>query len=246
LKVNKINIFGVNVDNISYDKFLSIISESVENKIKVKISYANAHTLVKICSDIELKKLIDKFDVIHPDGIGVFLASKFLYGKTGLKEKLIGSDFYYSLSKKGIEKNWKFYFFGHDIATLNKIKTNYPDLNIAGFNEGYHYQTEKVISGINNSKPDILIVGLGFPLQEQWISDNLSKINSNVILAVGGGIKIFSGTKVRGPATFQKLGLEWLMRLLYEPGRLWKRYLLGIPIFTFNVIKSKIKLIFTK
>jgi N-acetylglucosaminyldiphosphoundecaprenol N-acetyl-beta-D-mannosaminyltransferase len=239
LKENKINIFGVGVDNISYDRFLFIISESIENKIKVKISYANAHTLIEIASDNNLKNLINKFDVFHPDGLGVFLASKFLYRETGLIEKLVGSDFYYLLIKEGIKKNWKFYFFGHDIDTLNKIRLNYPDLNIVGLEPGYSYQTEKVISGINYSKPDILIVGLGFPLQEEWISENISKINSNVILAVGGGIKIFSGTKVRGPVAFQKLGLEWLMRLLYEPGRLWKRYLIGIPIFIFNVIKFK-------
>jgi N-acetylglucosaminyldiphosphoundecaprenol N-acetyl-beta-D-mannosaminyltransferase len=239
LKENKINIFGVDVDNISYNKFLSIISESVEKKIQIKISYANAHTLIEIASDNELKKLINNFDVFHPDGIGVFLASKFLYRKTGLKEKLVGSDFYSLLIKEGIKKNWKFYFFGHDTATLNKISLNHPDLNIAGLEPGYSYKTEKVISGINSSKPDILIVGLGFPLQEQWISENFGKISSNVILAVGGGIKIFSGTKVRGPVGVQKLGLEWLIRLLYEPGRLWKRYLIGIPTFIFKVIKFK-------
>ncbi len=236
---NKINIFGVDIDNISYDRFISIISKSIEKKIKVKISYANAHTLIEIASDNKLKKLINNFDVFHPDGIGVFLASKFLYGKTGLKEKLVGSDFYSLLIKEGIKKNWKFYFFGHDLDTLNKIRLNHPDLNIGGLEPGYSYQTEKVISGINYSIPDILIVGLGFPLQEQWISENFSKISSNVILAVGGGIKIFSGTKVRGPVAVQKLGLEWLMRLLYEPGRLWKRYLIGIPTFIFKVIKFK-------
>ena len=240
MKENKINIFGVDVDNISYDRFLSIISESIEKKIKVKISYANAHTLIEIVSDNKLKKLINKFDVFHPDGIGVFLASKFLYGKTGLKNRLAGSDFYSLLIKEGKEKNWKFYFFGHDIDTLNKIRLNHPDLNIVGLEPGYSYQTEKVISGINYSNPDILIVGLGFPQQEQWISENFGTINSYVIIAVGGGIKIFSGTKVRGPLAIQKLGLEWLMRLLSEPGRLWKRYLIGIPTFIFNVIKFKL------
>jgi N-acetylglucosaminyldiphosphoundecaprenol N-acetyl-beta-D-mannosaminyltransferase len=242
LKTKKINILGINVDNFSYDNLLNLFSESIENKINITVSYANAHTLTEISSNIELRKLIEKFGAIHADGIGVYLASKFLYGKSGLNRKFVGSDFYNLLIKKGVEKNWKFYFFGHDFDTLKGIRSNCPDLNIAGIQEGYSFQTDKVIERINDSKPDILIVGLGFPLQEQWISENCSKINTKVILSVGGGIKIFSGTKVRGPVIVQRLGLEWLIRLLNEPGRLWKRYLIGIPIFIFNVIKFKLKL----
>jgi N-acetylglucosaminyldiphosphoundecaprenol N-acetyl-beta-D-mannosaminyltransferase len=246
LKLKKLKIFDIPVTNLSSKELLSLISKAIEEKTKIKITYANAHTFNESKTDSRLNDIFYKFDIIHPDGIGVYIASRFLFGKKGFKEKIVGSDYYYQLINEGIRKDWKFYFFGHDNLTLEKIKTKYPELNIVGFNEGYSYESVNVVASINTSKPDILIVGLSFPIQESWIINNYNKIDFNVILAVGDGIKIFAGTKFRGPKIIRIIGLEWLMRLLHEPTRLWRRYLLGIPIFIFNVIKLKVKLMSKK
>ncbi len=144
------------------------------------------------------------------------------------------------LIKEGIKRNWSFFFFGHDNDTLEKIHTVYPDLNIKGFSEGYNFDTESVVNQINNSKINILVAGLGFPKQEKWIYENKNKINANVIIAVGDGIKVFSGTKVRGSVILRKIGLEWFVRMITNPAKYWRRYLIGNPVFLYRIIKTKL------
>ncbi|MEO8231852.1 MAG: WecB/TagA/CpsF family glycosyltransferase [Ignavibacteriota bacterium] len=181
-----------------------------------------------------------EFDVVHPDGIGVYLASKFLYGVNGLKERITGSDFYIELIQEGIKNSWSFYFFGDKEETLNRISVVNPQLTILGFSEGYNFITENILKNIENLKPDILIVGLGSVKQEKWITENKQSIHAKVIIAVGDGTKVFAGNKKRGPKLIQMIGFEWLIRLFFEPKRLWKRYLVGIPLFILRIIKYKL------
>ena len=113
----------------------------------------------------------------------------------------------------------------------------HTDIVIAGYNNGFAYENDKLLGMINKSKPDILVVGMGSPKQEEWIMNCKGNLDVKIIIAVGDGIKVFSGTKKRGPKVIQKLGLEWLVRLFFEPKRLWKRYLIGIPLFFIRLIK---------
>ena len=92
-----------------------------------------------------------------------------------------------------------------------------------------------MIEGINAAKPDLLIVGLGMPLQERWLADNWSSIDAGVALTAGATFDYISGELRRAPRWMTDNGLEWLGRLLLEPGRLWKRYIIGNPIFFWRV-----------
>ena len=233
------NIKGLKIDNTDYNSLLEFISDAVSNNLKKNISYANANTINRIYRNNSLLDLLNSFDLIHPDGTGIYLASRLLFKKEGLKEKITGSDFYPILANAAIKNNWKIFFFGHDAETLNKIKSVYPKLNICGFNEGYNYNNDELINKINAASPDIIITGLGFPKQEEWIITNKDKINYNVNLAVGEGIKIFAGTKIRGPVFFRKLGLEWLVRVIVNPLKYGKRYLLGNPLFLYRIFRLK-------
>lgn len=235
-----INIFGIDVACITYENFLDIFIKSITEKKKILIAYANAHTLNLIYSDDKIKKLFSEFDLIHPDGIGIFLASKILYRKKGFDKRITGSDFYELLISESVKRNWSYFFFGHDLSTLNKIKQRHSGLNIKGINEGYQYDTEDVIAGINDSKADILIIGLSAPKQEFWIYDNRDRINASVILAVGEGIKVFAGKKIRGPEFARKAGFEWLFRFLANPVRNFNKYIIGNNLFLFRLIKEKL------
>ncbi len=163
---------------------------------------------------IKLINLFERFDFIHPDGIGVYFASKYLYKKSGLTKRFTGSDFYPFLIEQAIERNWKLFFFGDSDTTLEKIKTQNLNLNVVGIHNGYDYVNLDLVKKINISNPDILIVGLGCPKQEKWIIENYSNLNVNVIIAVGDGIKVFAGNKIRGPLVLRQLGLEWFVRLI--------------------------------
>jgi N-acetylglucosaminyldiphosphoundecaprenol N-acetyl-beta-D-mannosaminyltransferase len=236
----KINIFGLNIDCVNYGLLLNHINTSITQKSKLSIAYANTHILNNAYKNNEIKGVLNSFSIVHPDGIGVYLASKLLYGKKGLSRRITGSDFYPILIEEAIKKNWSFYFWGHDLKTLERIKENNKNLFISGYTEGYNFDIEKVTVEINNSNTNILIVGLGFPLQEKLIYSLIDKLICNVIIAVGDGIKVFSGNKSRGPLFLRKLGLEWLVRLLSTPSKYSKRYLIGNPLFLYRIIKLKL------
>jgi N-acetylglucosaminyldiphosphoundecaprenol N-acetyl-beta-D-mannosaminyltransferase len=241
MKIDSINILGVQVGKLTYAGFLDYVSEAIAAHGKVGIAYANADTLNKIYRNEELSHIYHSFDLIHPDGIGVFLASRLLNKKDALPERITGSDFYSRLLEEGVQRNWKFFFFGHSEEILGRIPLTHPGLNVVGLQEGYHFDSDVVIDKINQAAPSVLIVGLSCPKQERWIFENKDKVNCRVLLAVGDGVRVFSGQKLRGPAALRRLGLEWLLRYLSHPVRYFKKYIVGTPLFTARVIRQKIK-----
>jgi N-acetylglucosaminyldiphosphoundecaprenol N-acetyl-beta-D-mannosaminyltransferase len=240
--VNSLNIdiLKLKIQKIDYINLIEKIKEAIKYKKQLTITYCNAHTSNSCYNSEEYKKLIEKFDIVHPDGFGVYFASKFLYGSEGFNNRITGSTFYQILLDEGINKGWRFFFFGDKELTLKKISPNNPQLKVAGYHNGFDYESTEILNKIANSKPDILIVGMGSPKQEKWIVDFRTKLKVNIIIAVGDGIKVFSGTKKRGPKFIQKIGLEWLVRLFYEPKRLWRRYLIGNPLFAIRIMKCKL------
>jgi len=236
----KINIFGLQIDKVDYGLLLSKIYISVTQKKKLAIVYANSNTLNSIYKNNSLKEKLNSFNIVHPDGIGIYFASRLINGKNGLRQRMTGSDFYPKLIQEAKKRNWSIYFFGHDTDTLQKIKEYRIDLNIAGFSEGYNFVTDYVINNINDSQANILIVGLGSPLQEEWIYSNKDKLICNIIIAVGDGIKVFADTKIRGPVFLRKIGFEWLVRFFGNPKKYWKRYIIGNPLFLYRIIIFKL------
>lgn len=243
---NELNIFGLRICKISYYKLLDEIKTALLVNNKLTITGANVHTLNLSKKDDEFSRVLERINIIHPDGIGIFFASKILFGKEGFPSRITGSDFYDILIETAKKNNWSFYFFGDTPDTLNRIKLTHPEIIVKGICNGFDYKDEKLINNINNANSDILIVGLGSPTQEKWVVENLKSIRINVIIAVGEGIKVFSGTKKRGSKFIRNFGLEWLVRIIHEPKRLWKRYVLGIPLFFYRLMKYKFLLIRSK
>ncbi len=239
-QIDYLNIFKVRLCKVLYSDLINFINETI-NKKSIIVTGCNVNTINILLSNKRFEKILSEFDIIHPDGIGIYLASKFLYGQKGFSSRFTGSDFYFYLINAAIKNNWSVFFFGDEEETLKLINKNTPTLNIAGFCNGFDYDNNDLILMINNSNPDILIVGLGSPKQERWIIENKKNIHSKVIIAVGDGIKVFAGIKKRGPKYIQKIGLEWFVRFLYEPKRLWKRYFIGIPLFIYRVLKLKFR-----
>ncbi|MCZ7603734.1 MAG: WecB/TagA/CpsF family glycosyltransferase [Melioribacteraceae bacterium] len=233
--------FGLRVNYIESDELLKTFQNAMEKDEKICITYVSFHTLNLVKSNSNLEDIFSCFDVIHPDGVGVYFSSKFLFG---FKEKIkpfTGSDFYEELIQRAIQNDWSLFFFGDRNEVVNNISSNIPSLNIIGVHSGYDYDTNSLIFKIQSKKPDILIIGLGQPLQEKWIIENIFHLNAKVILAVGDGIKVFAGNKIRGHKWVRKLGFEWLIRLINNPLLYWKRYLIGIPLFIVHVITEGLR-----
>jgi N-acetylglucosaminyldiphosphoundecaprenol N-acetyl-beta-D-mannosaminyltransferase len=237
-QINYLNIFNLKLTKVVYSDLINCINETINNN-DIIITGCNVNTINLSLSNKRFEKILSEFDIIHPDGIGIYLASRFLYGQKGFSARFTGSDLYSHLIYSAIENNWSFYFFGDKEKTLKLINKNLPKLNVAGFCNGFNYNLNQLINEINNSNPDILIVGLGSPKQEEWIIENKSRLDPKIIIAVGDGIKVFAGIKKRGPRFLQTLGFEWAVRLIFESKRLWKRYIIGIPLFIFRILKLK-------
>jgi exopolysaccharide biosynthesis WecB/TagA/CpsF family protein len=233
------NIFGIPVMMTGCAKLMQLIEKTVANKSQITITYANQHTLNILYNNAELIDIFKRFTVVHQDGVGIHLAAKIIYGKKALAYRLTGSDFYVYAKDYFAGKPYRLFFFGDTPENLELIQEHSPGLQIAGLQDGYSFKDEVLIESINSSGCDILFVGLGCPKQEAWVMSNKDRLKVSVIICVGDGLKIFSGNKVRGPRWAQKSGFEWFFRFLHEPARLWRRYVLGIPVFFIRVFRIK-------
>lgn len=238
-RIKSYNIFGIKIADISYNELLDYIEDAIKNKKRVLITYATTHTLNNVYNNSKLKNIFNDFDLIHMDGIGTFYAMRFLFGIRNIKNRSTGSDFYPKLIERAIKSKWQMFFWGDKDDVLKYINIENEGMIVCGYNDGYNYNYEDLCKNVNRSNPDILIVGLGTPLQESLILKLRYKLNPKVVLAVGDGIKVFAGIRKRGPYIFRKIGLEWIYRLYSEPRRLWRRYLVGNPLLVFRIFKSK-------
>lgn len=128
-----------------------------------------------------------------------------------------------------------------------RLQEENPGLRVIFTGDGYFdrsrgsTQNQSIIQAINACSPDLLVIGMGMPAQERWLDDNWDELNCRAALPIGAGFDYLAGEVTRAPRWMTDRGLEWLGRLWVEPGRLWKRYLLGIPRFLFNVILQRLK-----
>lgn len=242
-----IDILGVNITSASYEEISRLVGEKINKKEKFSFHNVNVNIVLSYRRNEQFGKSLDSFSSLFSDGIGVYWASKILYGKKGLKYRITGTDLYYYILNLANEKKLKCFFFG---GSLNAVKLLpgtlqnwFPDIQIPGILPRETDFNDETAEKIRNSNADILFVGLGTPYQEEWIAKYSDSINIPVQIAIGSGIEFISGAKKRAPLFFREYGLEWLYRVYLEPKRLWKRYVSGIPIFMFKIIILKIKLL---
>lgn len=233
----KRKILNTDVDFRGYDELKSLILGKISSREKLTVTYANSHVCVTALNNSELSGCLGGFDVVHPDGIAVYAAHKFLYRPGKNARRVNGTDLYNLLFTEG---GFSCFIIGGPEDAEGRIKNKFSKVNVRG--HLYKLAGSSVVESVNKSGADILFVALGTPVQEKWIIENKDALKVPVIIATGSGIDIVSGKKHRAPAFMRKAGLEWLFRLFSEPRRLWKRYLIMNPVFIFKVIGQKLKL----
>lgn len=240
-----IDILGYEFTDISYDEIISLIHEKISKKEIFTFLNVNPHILNEAEKDEELDRNLNKLSAIFADGVGVYKASRFLYGRFGFEKKMTGTDLYYKVLAYAERYDRKVFFFGggdEAFAILeDSLKEKYPNLKIAGIIKRETKFTDLTVAKIRSTNSDILFVGLGSPFQEDWLARFSQQVNIPVQIAMGSGIEFLSGNYTRAPQFFQNLGLEWFYRFLKEPSRLWKRYFLGNPYFIYKIILQKLK-----
>ena len=249
MDIKTVNILGTRFSRINMKDTLKTIEKFITNGRESQVCVTNAYSLVLMQKDKEFKDITNSASLVVTDGKPLIWISK-LYGEP-IPERVAGPDLVYEFSKISAKKGYKLFFLGSDSTTLKKMIENlkkiFPFLQIVGayappFKKQFpERENEKMLALINKVKSDILFVGLGAPKQERWIWEYKDKLRVPVSIGVGAAFDFVAGTVKRAPEWMQECGLEWLFRLCQEPGRLWKRYLIGNPIFLWLVLKEFIK-----
>ena len=241
----KNKLLNINLDLFdSEEDILYLLSKDIDKGKNVELFFLNAHCFNIAQKDREYFGILNSCDYLLNDGIGIKIASKI--EKLVLKKNMNGTDFIPKIVEMASKNDYKLFLLGAKDgiaeAAANKLKEKFEGIQIVGTHSGYGLDNN-LIEMINNSKADILVVGMGVPLQEKWIRDNKSKL-ANVKLFVGGGaiLDFLSQRIQRAPLFMRKFGLEWVFRLYLEPNRLWKRYLLGNFLFFYYIFILKLGL----
>ena len=239
----KISIFDIEFDNLTKNEILKNMKISIEKKVKTVVSFVNADCLNKSVQDIKYKNPLKKADYILPDGSGVNIACNML--NSPLKQNLNGTDLFPYICDLCQNKAYKVYLFGAKPNIACKMKESllkkYPTLKIVGCHHGYvdPKNMSTLIKKINQTNADILLVALGAPTQELFIQKYKNQLNTTLLLGVGGLFDFYSNNIKRAPLFIREIGFEWVYRMLQEPKRMWKRYIIGNPLFIFRVYKYK-------
>jgi N-acetylglucosaminyldiphosphoundecaprenol N-acetyl-beta-D-mannosaminyltransferase len=226
---------GIHVDALSIPELNSLIAQSIEQGKKWIIAHHNLHSLYLYHHDSKMQALYAKADYVHIDGMALVLLGKLLGFPLKREQRVTYADWVWSVMAEAAQKRWRVFYLGSKPGVAERgakiLRKKFPGLQIATAH-GY-INTQKgsqenlaTIAAINDYQPHILMVGMGMPRQEYWILDNLEHIHTNTILPCGACMDYVAGAIPTPPRWMGKFGLEWLYRLLSEPKRLWRRYLL--------------------
>jgi N-acetylglucosaminyldiphosphoundecaprenol N-acetyl-beta-D-mannosaminyltransferase len=235
-------IAGIAVDDLTEDETVAAIDELLVDGEPHYMCVVNAAKVVAASRAEELRRVIMGADIITADGMSVVWASRLL-GQP-LRERVTGIDLFERLVEHAARRGLSVYFLGARepsvTGLVERFTAKHPDLQVAGYRDGYFKaeETEQVVEEIRGSQASMLFIALGSPDQEYWISENLARTGVRFALGVGGSFDHLSGHARRAPLWMQNSGLEWLYRLLSDPRRLWRRYLIGNPLFIWLVAKQ--------
>lgn len=229
---------GTRVDNIDGEQALHIVRHFASGRGANgarKIFFTNVHSICSAQYNEILKHCINLGDLVLPDGSGVRIGGKVMGHP--IIENLNGTDFTPKVLRMAEKEGWSVFLLGAKESVVRKccgeLRRTYPGLRITGYRDGYFGSGEekKVVEQVNAAQPDILLVALGTPKQEIWLTRYSHDLNVKVALAVGGLFDFLSLTKKRAPVWMRRLGIEWLFRVLHEPRAKWKRVIIEIPMY---------------
>ena len=245
MNITTVDFMGLRLARITVREFISEIMYAAKARSPLLTTYLNAH-----CSNIaaradEYRRILESADLLYADGKAVVWASRLL--NSPIPERVSAGDFFIEFCNVCAEQRIHVYLLGSYPEVAERVSaflgSHVPNLRIAGVRHGFIAPADEqaVISGINSSGADILIVGMGVPLQEKFVARHRDALEPPVIWCVGALFEYVGGYRKRAPVWVRKIGMEWFVRLALEPRRLWKRYILGNPRFVARVLKYTLR-----
>ncbi len=239
----RVNILGVGVSAINMTMALQIIEGWVAHRESHYVCVTGVHGVMESQRDESLRQIHNQAGLVTPDGMPLVWLSRF----KGFRyvDRVYGPDLMLALCEHSVEEGYRHFFYGgaegvpEQLAAV--LQKRFPDLQVVGtfsppFRPLTPHEDEQITRMINMSNPDIVWVGLGSPKQEYWMADHRARLTAPVLIGVGAAFDFLTGRKLQAPRWMQRAGLEWLFRLLTEPRRLWRRYLINNPLFVALVV----------
>ncbi|NND71557.1 MAG: WecB/TagA/CpsF family glycosyltransferase [Rhodothermales bacterium] len=249
IRKGKYPVLGINIHAVDYEAAVETVIKSAGAGLPCSVSALAVHGVMTGRADEIHRRRLNALDLVVPDGQPVRWALKWLHG-IGLPDRVYGPTLTLLLIEAAAQNRIPVYFYGSTPETLGKLTENlekrYPHLQIAGtrpsaFRKLNSVEKDAVVEEIKASGAGIVFVGLGCPRQEVWAYEYRDAL-SLPLIAVGAAFDFHAGTLPQAPSWMQKRGLEWLFRLIQEPRRLWKRYLVLNPAYLWNVGLQALKI----
>ncbi|MBC1474469.1 WecB/TagA/CpsF family glycosyltransferase [Listeria grandensis] len=241
----RIHLLGSYLDPLTMEETLGRVEALVALGEPVQHVVINAGKINLMAQNPTCRQIINKSPLINADGQSIVWAARFL--GYDVPERVTGIDLFEALVKKAAENGWRPYYFGatEEVvrAVVAKHQQQYPNLDIAGFRNGYFEETEamEIAEGIRDSQADLLFVAFSSPKKEVWIHDYQPIMEVPFAMGVGGSFDVLAGKTKRAPKWMQRIGLEWFYRWVQEPRRMFKRYIIGNIAFIRQVLQEKRK-----
>lgn len=237
------SILGVDVMPMTKEQAIAFLAERIRAGRFTKIAFLNAHVANLATADEAFRETLGDF-VVFPDGIGVDIASSVLHGRP-FPANLNGTDFVPAfIAAQSVAL--RIGLIGTSRVNVElaaaHLRAFAPQHEIVMVQDGFFTDADRpgILARLEAVRPDILLVAMGVPRQERWIAEHLSERYCTLAFGVGALLDFMSGTIPRAPLQLRRLGLEWLFRLLVEPLRLWRRYIIGNPLFLMRVLGRRL------
>jgi N-acetylglucosaminyldiphosphoundecaprenol N-acetyl-beta-D-mannosaminyltransferase len=226
------DVLGCKVHAVTAEELTDLVEEAVEGREPCIVANHNLHSLYLYQRDPKMRELFSRAKWIHADGMGIVMLGKVLGLPMKRSERVTYVDWAPLLFQRAAAQKWRVAYLGSKPGVAEKgaevLRKQYPELQITvahGYFDLNGEENEEVLRSINAFDPHVVMVGMGMPRQEHWIVDNLDRLGPVVLLPCGAAIDYVAGEVATPPRWAGRYGVEWLYRLMAEPGRLWKRYL---------------------
>jgi N-acetylglucosaminyldiphosphoundecaprenol N-acetyl-beta-D-mannosaminyltransferase len=238
MAIPRANILGVGVSAIDMEMALSTIEKWIERREPYYICVTGVHGVMESQSDAEVRRIHNAAGLVTPDGMPLVWLSRLL----GFRHvaQVCGSDLMLAVCERSVTRGYRHFFYGGAPGVAEKLaarlQSRFPGLQVVGidsppFRPLTPREDQTVVERMNAARPDVVWVGLSTPKQERWIAAHMGQLSAPVLIGSGAAFDFHAGLKRRAPRWMQKAGLEWLFRLMLEPRRLWRRYLINNPWF---------------
>ena len=244
--IKRVDILGLPIDVLTMQDTMQLIRTSIIERTPIQHVVVNAAKMVNAQRDEKLRQSIIESDVVNADGQAVVWASRFL-GKP-LPERVAGIDLMENLVQMAHQNRFKIFFLGAEKDVVEsvviKYKEKFGEDIIAGFRDGYFQEHEElnIAEFIADSQADILFVAMTSPKKEIFLNRYKEILKTPFVMGVGGSFDVVSGKVKRAPIWMQRSGLEWFYRVVQEPRRMWRRYLVTNTLFVWYVLKARFNL----